>query len=149
MKGRKRFKTLAVLVALAFAVAPGARAAVKDALSFAGGGRISDVTVLRESYDAVEIDRDGDGVGDERFDPETITSIVYGDAPVDYRLGAVSLKTGRLADAAKKMEKALKRSAKKKFGSTTSARARKYIYGTLQKKTSWKPGRKGKSSKRK
>lgn len=38
----------------------------------------------------------------------------------------------------KKMEKALKRKAKKKFGSTTSKRARRYIYGALRK-TGWKP----------
>ena len=38
----------------------------------------------------------------------------------------------------KKMEEALKKEARKKFGSTTSERARKYIYGTLRK-TGWKP----------
>jgi hypothetical protein len=38
----------------------------------------------------------------------------------------------------KKMEKELKAEAKKKFGSTTSERARKYIYGTMRK-TGWKP----------
>jgi len=38
----------------------------------------------------------------------------------------------------KKMERALKREALKKFGSSTSKRARKYIYGTLRK-TGWKP----------
>jgi len=42
----------------------------------------------------------------------------------------------------KKMEQALKKSAKKKFGSTTSKRARAYIYGTMQEKTDWKPGKK-------
>jgi hypothetical protein len=40
----------------------------------------------------------------------------------------------------KKMEAKLKKEALKKFGSTTSEKARRYIYGTLQKKTSWKPG---------
>jgi len=39
----------------------------------------------------------------------------------------------------KALEKKLKKQAKKKFGSTTSERARKYIYGTLQKVTDWKP----------
>ena len=38
-----------------------------------------------------------------------------------------------------KMERALKREAKKKFGSTTSPQARRYIYGTMQKRTNWKP----------
>jgi len=38
----------------------------------------------------------------------------------------------------KKMEKELKAEALKKFGSTTSERARKYIYGTMRK-TGWKP----------
>lgn len=42
----------------------------------------------------------------------------------------------------KKMEKALKRQAKKKFGTTTSKRAKRYIYGTMMKKTGWKPKRK-------
>jgi len=37
-----------------------------------------------------------------------------------------------------KMERALKRQAKKKFGSTTSARAREYIYGTMRK-AGWTP----------
>lgn len=41
----------------------------------------------------------------------------------------------------KKLEKKLKKEAKKKFGSATSKRAKKYIYGTLRK-TGWKPKRK-------
>ena len=46
----------------------------------------------------------------------------------------------------KALEKRLKKQAKSKFGSTTSERARKYIYGTLQKITDWKPtGRKKKT----
>ena len=39
----------------------------------------------------------------------------------------------------KKMEEKLKKEARKKFGSTTSERARRYIFGTMQAKTSWKP----------
>lgn len=38
----------------------------------------------------------------------------------------------------KAMERALKREAKKKFGTTKSKRAGAYIYGTLRK-TGWKP----------
>ena len=38
----------------------------------------------------------------------------------------------------KKMEAALKKAARKKFGSTKSKRARKYIYGTMRK-TGWVP----------
>jgi len=38
----------------------------------------------------------------------------------------------------KAMERALKRKARKKFGSSTSKRARAYIYGTMRK-TGWKP----------
>jgi hypothetical protein len=41
----------------------------------------------------------------------------------------------------KAMERKLKAEARKKFGSTTSARARKYIYGTMRK-AGWKPKRK-------
>jgi len=39
-----------------------------------------------------------------------------------------------------KLERELKKTASKKFGSTTSKRARKYIYGTMRK-TGWKPSR--------
>lgn len=38
----------------------------------------------------------------------------------------------------KELERKLKAQAKKKFGSTTSERARKYIYGTLRK-LGWVP----------
>lgn len=38
----------------------------------------------------------------------------------------------------KKLEQALKKEAKKKFGSTTSERARKYIYGTMRS-MGWTP----------
>ena len=44
----------------------------------------------------------------------------------------------------KALETKLKAEAKKKFGSTTSERARKYIYGTMQKTTSWSPSKKKK-----
>jgi len=40
----------------------------------------------------------------------------------------------------KKMEQALKKTAKKKFGSTTSKRARAYVYGTMRDK-GWEPKR--------
>lgn len=41
----------------------------------------------------------------------------------------------------KKMEKELKAEAKKKFPNDKE-RQNRYVYGTLQKKTSWKPGKK-------
>lgn len=41
------------------------------------------------------------------------------------------------------LERKLKKEASKKFGSTTSERARSYIYGVLRK-TGWKPGSKKK-----
>jgi len=40
----------------------------------------------------------------------------------------------------KALERKLKRQARRKFGSTTSKRARKYIYGTMRK-TGWRPKR--------
>lgn len=43
----------------------------------------------------------------------------------------------------KKMHQALKKTAKKKFGSISSPKARRYIYGTMQKRTSWKSGKRG------
>ncbi len=42
------------------------------------------------------------------------------------------------------LEEKLKRQAKKKFKSTTSKKARAYIYGSMQKITDWKPKRKKK-----
>lgn len=41
----------------------------------------------------------------------------------------------------KAMEEALKKTAMKKFGSTKSERARRYIYGTMEK-SGWKTGKK-------
>lgn len=43
----------------------------------------------------------------------------------------------------KKIERKLKSEALKKFGSTTLARARAYIYGTMRN-TGWEPSRKKK-----
>lgn len=40
----------------------------------------------------------------------------------------------------KAMERSLKRSARKNFGSTKSKKARAYIYGTMRKR-GWKPRR--------
>ncbi len=50
----------------------------------------------------------------------------------------------------KALERKLKAQAKKKFGSTTSERARKYIYGTMRE-TGWVPStqKKGKKGKKK
>jgi len=45
------------------------------------------------------------------------------------------------------LESKLKKEAKKKFGSTTSKKAREYIYGTLRK-TGWKPTKKKHHKKR-
>lgn len=42
----------------------------------------------------------------------------------------------------KEMEKKLKSEAKQK--GLTGDKANAYIYGTMQKKTDWKPGKKGK-----
>ena len=47
----------------------------------------------------------------------------------------------------KAMERKLKAEARRKFHSTTSARARKYIYGAMRK-IGWKPKRKKKRAKR-
>ncbi|MDP2940222.1 MAG: hypothetical protein Q8O13_09130 [Candidatus Omnitrophota bacterium] len=48
----------------------------------------------------------------------------------------------------KEMEEKLKVKARKLFGSTTSERARKYIYGTMRK-TGWVPSTQKKSEKKK
>ncbi len=42
----------------------------------------------------------------------------------------------------KQLEEKLKRQAREKFGTTTSEQARRYIFGTLQNKTSWTPKQK-------
>jgi hypothetical protein len=47
----------------------------------------------------------------------------------------------------KELERRLKKEAKKKFHSTTSKRARKYIYGTLRK-VGWVPSRQKKGKKK-
>ena len=39
----------------------------------------------------------------------------------------------------KAMEAALEKSAKKKFGTTKSNKAKAYIYGTMREKTNWTP----------
>ena len=41
----------------------------------------------------------------------------------------------------KRLERKLKAQARRKFSSTTSPRARRYVYGTMRKKTSWKAKR--------
>ena len=46
----------------------------------------------------------------------------------------------------KALETKLKRQARKKFGSTKSKRARKYIYGTMRD-MGWKPKRESRSNK--
>lgn len=46
----------------------------------------------------------------------------------------------------KKLEKQLKGKAKSKFGSITSERAKKFIYGTLRK-TGWVPSKQKKGKK--
>ena len=38
------------------------------------------------------------------------------------------------------LEKSLKKEAEKKFGTTLSEKARRYVYGTLRR-TGWKPNR--------
>lgn len=47
----------------------------------------------------------------------------------------------------KEMERKLKAEAKKKFGGTTSKKARAYIYGKMRK-TGWKPDREKKGGKK-
>jgi hypothetical protein len=46
-----------------------------------------------------------------------------------------------------KLERKLKREAKKKFGSTDSERARRYIYGTLRK-SGWTPSHQKRKSRK-
>jgi len=45
------------------------------------------------------------------------------------------------------LERKLKAEALKKFGSTTSERARRYIWGTLRRATGWNPYRENKGKK--
>ena len=48
----------------------------------------------------------------------------------------------------KKLERKLKREARKKFRSIKSKRARAYIYGTLQRVTDWRPSRRHRKSRK-
>ncbi len=57
------------------------------------------------------------------------------------RIFFVVLKNVSVFNMPKKMEAALKKTARKKFHSTTSKKARAYIYGTMRK-AGWKPKKK-------
>ena len=91
-----------VAVAVLLAAAGGvSRAAGQDNVALVSGRTIAGVTVVRDGFDKVEIDRDGDGKADELVDAIEVKDVSYGDAPLAYRQGSVYFKQGRYAEAAK------------------------------------------------
>ena len=86
---------------------PEALAAGKDEVVLKTGRGVPGLTVLSETYESVEVDRDGDGKADEPFPAEKVANVKYGDAPVAFRRAEISLKQGRYAEAAEMFQKAL------------------------------------------
>lgn len=103
------------LLALAAAVAFAPSAGAQDAVTLADGRRISNVTILRDNYDGVAIDREGDGEADDVFDPEKVVRVEYGDAPPAYRQAELELRQGRLEQAVEQLQRALAEEDAKPF----------------------------------
>jgi len=91
-----------VAVAVLLAAAGGVSwAAGQDNVALVSGRTIAGVTVVRDGFDKVEIDRDGDGKADELVDAIEVKDVSYGDAPLAYRQGSVYFKQDRYAEAVK------------------------------------------------
>jgi tetratricopeptide (TPR) repeat protein len=96
---------LLILASLSAALAANAG---KDRVVLQSGRALPRVTILREQYDKVEVDRDGDGVADDTFAGHEVKSISYGDSPIVFREGVSRFGSGRFAQAVEKMNQALK-----------------------------------------
>lgn len=88
------------LAALAAAIAFAPETRGQDTVVLTDGRRISNVTVLRDHFDGVAVDRDRDGEEDEVFDPEQVVRVEYGDTPAAYRQAEIELRGRRLGRAA-------------------------------------------------
>ena len=86
--------------------APPVAAKGKDKIVLKNGQGFS-VTVLRETYEGVEVDTDADGVEDKTYNPGDVARVEYGDAPKSFRDGLRAFEAGRFAEALDKFEKAL------------------------------------------
>ncbi len=98
-----------VVVAVLLAAAGGISwAAGEDSVVLVSGRTIAGVTVIRDGFDKVEIDRDGDGKADESVEAIEVKDVSYGDAPLAYRQGVVYFKQDRYDEAVKYFVAALK-----------------------------------------
>jgi len=111
--GEQRLPQAAILVVILWGVllacgpAPCLAAAGQDSVLLESGRSVPGVTVLREGYDKVEIDRDGDGKPDETYPAAEVANVTYGDAPMSFRQGSVFFRQDRFREAAEYFEKAL------------------------------------------
>ena len=97
-----------VAVAVLLAAAAGISwAAGQDNVALVSGRTIAGVTVIRDGFDKVEIDRDGDGKADESVEAIDVKDVSYGDAPLPYRQGSVYFKQDRYDEALKYFAAAL------------------------------------------
>lgn len=96
-----------VILLLAAAWGRAAVAAGRDTVLLKNRQPAAGLTVLREGYDKVEADRDGDGKADETFPADAVTNVTYHDAPMSFRQGAASFRLGRFKEAAEYFSKAL------------------------------------------
>ena len=98
---------LPIVLALAAALACSAAMAGSDKVVLTSGRQMISVTILKDSYTGVAIDRNDDGKPEETFKPDDVADVSYGDAPIDFRTGLLDFRTGRYAEAVPKMEKSL------------------------------------------
>jgi len=98
---------LALAAVLLLAAARAAHAKGQDTVLLDTGRTVPGVTVLREGYDKVEVDRDGDGKADESFPGEGVVNVTYDDAPMSFRQGSVFIKQERFKEAADYFAKAV------------------------------------------
>lgn len=98
---------MASLVAWMLALTAAAWAAGKDSVTLDSGRIEANLTILREGWDQLEVDRDGDGKADEPIPADTVAEVSFEDEPQAFRAAKVALKYGRMEDAAENFAKAL------------------------------------------
>jgi tetratricopeptide (TPR) repeat protein len=84
-----------------------AAAAGKDVITLKNHQVVADVTVLREGFDKVEIDRAGEGKTDDSIPADTVDNVTYSDQPTVFAEGKVSFRFGRWDKAVESFSKAL------------------------------------------
>lgn len=109
MKRRRRFrwKLHSAALLLTFGCAGAALAVGGDSVTRKGGHKATGLSVLREGYDKVEVDRDDDGKADESFPADQVEEVTYHDAPMSFRRGLGDFTLLRFGKAAEYFTKAL------------------------------------------